>query len=75
MDNEDVGRNFFNAYLIKDREGLISEIKMTKSSLFYGYVKRVLNDMSFQLQLDNINRELSGIFEKINLRMEIVHKI
>lgn len=69
IDNEEVGRKYYQIHRISTREDLINSIKIGKTTLMCQYLKSLIGDFDYQDSLLKIDDILTMIFEKLNAEM------
>lgn len=69
IDNEEVGRKYYQIYRINTKEDLVNAIKIGKTTLMYQYLKSLVGDFDYQDSLLKIDDILTMIFESLNNEM------
>lgn len=75
IDNEEVGRKYYQIYRISTKEDLINAIKIGKTTLMYQYLKSLVGDFDYQDSLLKIDDILTMIFESLNNEMNKIGNI
>ena len=67
IDNESVGRNYYNTFLISSREEMISNMKLSKNSLVMKYLmNRIMTNFDVSREMFQIEDQLTNVFRIIN---------
>ncbi|MGN8913865.1 CRISPR-associated protein Csn2-St [Anaerofustis butyriciformans] len=66
IEDEKLGRNYFDIIRIKGKEDLINILKITKTGLINKYINDKMQNINFQRQLNIIDNALEEIYIKIN---------
>ena len=69
IDNEIPGRKEYKVINIKDREGLIEQIKLNKNAIVCEYLKNVIETLSCQKQINVLDESLTQIYMIINEKL------
>lgn len=70
IDDEIVGRKYFQVINISKREQIISYINLSKQSLFLQYLNSILQDYNCQTELEAIAELLNSIFVQLNVKIK-----
>lgn len=70
IDDEQPGRNEYRIINIKDRETLLEQMRMSKTTLVYEYLKNLLETLSCQRQLNALDANLTQIYMLINEKLK-----
>ncbi|WP_329384259.1 CRISPR-associated protein Csn2-St [Anaerofustis sp. HA2171] len=66
INDEKLGRNYFDIIKIKGKEDLINILKITKTGLINKYINDKIQNINFQRQLNIIDNALEEIYIKLN---------
>lgn len=67
LENEVVGRNYYNVYLVQSREQMISELKLGKNTLMMKYVlDKISINFDVSIELEQVKDILIKIYEILN---------
>lgn len=66
IEDEKLGRNYFDIIRIKGKEDLINILKITKTGLINKYINDKMQNINFQRQLNIIDNALEEIYIKLN---------
>lgn len=66
IDGELIGRKYFNAYYIKNRQELLDSIKLTKTSIFMSYFKNIISELDNQFILQELSDKLEEFYIDVN---------
>ncbi|MCO8193248.1 CRISPR-associated protein Csn2-St [Anaerofustis sp. NSJ-163] len=66
IEDEKLGRNYFDIIRIKGKEDLINILKITKTGLINKYINDKIQNINFQRQLNIIDNALEEIYIKLN---------
>ena len=66
IEDEKLGRNYFDVIIIKGKEDIINILKITKTGLINKYINDKMQNINFQRQLNIIDNALEEIYIKLN---------
>ena len=66
IEDEKLGRNYFDVIIIKGKEDIINILKITKTGLINKYMNDKMQNINFQRQLNIIDNALEEIYIKLN---------
>lgn len=66
INNENVGRKYFDCMVIRCRNDLIGTIKLSKTSIMMRYIKGQINNFEYQIELEEIADKLEKIYCNLN---------
>lgn len=66
IEDEKLGRNYFDIIKIKGKEDLINILKITKTGLVNKYINNKMQNINFQRQLNIIDNALEEIYINLN---------
>lgn len=69
VDGEQVGRKYFTTIFIRNKEDIIKNISMTKTSFMFKYFAALLQDFDVQDAMYQIDDKLLEIYNRINAMM------
>lgn len=69
VDNDNVGRKYFDCMVIRCRNDLIGAIKLSKTSIMMKYIKGQINNFEYQIELEQIADRLEKIYCNLNNKL------
>lgn len=68
-EGHEVGKKYFTVSLIREREDIIKEISMTKTSMMMKYFETQISDFSANVELEKIALHMEKIYKGINSKV------
>ena len=68
-EGHEVGKKYFKVSLIREREDIIKEISMTKTSMMMKYFETQISDFSANVELEKIALHMEKIYKGINSKI------
>ena len=68
VDDEAVGRKYFDVIVIRSRKDLISQLKITKTGRLKKHIDQIVTEYCCQSEMEKIEQILNNLFDEINIR-------
>ena len=68
VDDEAVGRKYFDVTVIRSREDLINQLKITKTGRVKKHIDKILAEYCCQVEVEKLEQIINNIFDEINIK-------